>query len=171
MIKIDEEYMKLPREKRREHLRLEEDCIERIEETQYNKSGYSYYLKGLLAEYLDTNIPIRRNGKGVRVLLCHACNNAKCSNPRHLYWGTDKDNMIDSGTGHDRKVALYGEEGAKEQYSKASKKGAETCKERYGDNYFSKINNRKGKLKPEEHKKNISLGITKWWEKRKKNHG
>ena len=26
---------------------------------------------------------------------CHRCNNAKCINPDHLYWGTDSQNMID----------------------------------------------------------------------------
>ena len=27
--------------------------------------------------------------------MCHACNNGKCSNPKHLYWGTASENRMD----------------------------------------------------------------------------
>lgn len=74
------EYIEKSREERRTHLRLEESCCER--------GGNSTNHRGVLAEYLGTTIP-----KG-RILLCHACNNSKCSNPRHLYWGTDLDNLV-----------------------------------------------------------------------------
>lgn len=58
------------REERRTHLNLDEPCCER--------GGNSTNHKGVLAQYLNTTIP------SGRILLCHACNNAKCSNPKHL---------------------------------------------------------------------------------------
>ena len=95
--------MRQPKEIRQSHLDLKDKCIERIFETQYRQSGYSYYLKGLLAHILDTNIPLR-NKDGVRALLAHACNNAKCANPKHLYWATDKENILDSGSFYERNL-------------------------------------------------------------------
>ena len=68
---------------RQEHLRLDESCIER--------GGESYQHRGVLAEYLNTTIP-----DGHKIHLCHACNNGRCSNPRHLYWGTAIENAIDA---------------------------------------------------------------------------
>jgi hypothetical protein len=56
---INKKYMRQPKEIRQSHLDLKDKCIERIFETQYRQSGYSYYLKGLLAHILDTNIPLR----------------------------------------------------------------------------------------------------------------
>tara|TARA_Y100000114_G_C11592372_1_gene246382 strand:+ start:39 stop:536 length:498 start_codon:yes stop_codon:yes gene_type:complete len=158
-----EDYIKLPQEERQKHLRLnEEDCIE--------IGGNSTQFKSLLAHTLNTTIP---NGRKENVLLCHACNNGKCSNPYHHYWGTARENILDSGTFHDRRKAKAAREGKDitEQYSISSKKGVETCKEKYGDNFHSKINNRKGTTKSEEHKRNISLAVTKWHEKRKQNNG
>lgn len=73
------EYIKEDRETRRKHLDLSEPCCER--------GGNSTNHKGVLAQYLDTTIP------SGRILLCHACHNGACSNPKHLYWGTDKDNL------------------------------------------------------------------------------
>lgn len=73
------EFILLSREDRRTHLKLEEPCCER--------GGNSTNHKGVLSQYLDTTIP------SGRILLCHACNNEKCSNPKHLYWGTDKENI------------------------------------------------------------------------------
>ena len=100
---INNEYMSRSKKIRQGHLDLEDECIERILKTQYRTSGYSYYLKGLLAHILDTNIPLL-NKDGVKVLLAHACNNAKCANPKHLYWATHKENIHDSGTCHERDV-------------------------------------------------------------------
>ena len=73
------EFITRPREARRVHLDLTEPCCER--------GGNSTNHKGVLAQYLDSTIP------SGRILLCHACHNARCSNPRHLYWGTDRDNL------------------------------------------------------------------------------
>ena len=133
-----EEFIKLPREQRRTHLDLDEPCCER--------GGNSTHHKGVLAQYLDTTIP------SGRILLCHACHNAKCSNPRHLYWGTDKDNLaIDRAeqpggwkTPFERSVEKYGYDEACQRNSRA----------KIGNTYGS---GNKGKPKSEEHKKNIAL--------------
>lgn len=99
------EYMKLSKLERQTHLRLSEACIER--------GGHSYNCKGLLAHILDTEIP-----KGMKIHLCHACHNEKCSNPNHLYWGTPKENREDSDIVHGKKsvwqrtVEKYGYEEA-----------------------------------------------------------
>ena len=68
---------------RQKHLDLLDECFER--------GGTSTNHKGVLAQYLNTDIPY-----GTKHLLCHACNNSKCSNPKHLYWGTPKENVEDS---------------------------------------------------------------------------
>jgi len=108
------EYINLSREERRSHLSLEENCIER--------GGYSKEFRGLLADFLDTTIP-----RGSKIYLCHACNNEKCSNPNHLYWGTPTDNHLDqkeAGTYlsfNDRMKMKYGEEKAKEMIASRRK--------------------------------------------------
>lgn len=81
------EYILLSKDKRQEHLKLEEPCIERGGPP---KGGLSAYCKGLMAHILDTSIP-----NGHKIHICHACNNSKCSNPSHLYWGTAQENRID----------------------------------------------------------------------------
>lgn len=73
-------YMELSRENRRAHLSLSDSCIER--------GGNSWEFRGLLAYFLKTTISARG------ALLCHACNNGKCSNPVHLYWGNSNDNVV-----------------------------------------------------------------------------
>lgn len=81
---IVEEYIKQKsREERRVHLKLEEKCIER--------GGDSRNHRGVLVVFLNSNFPV-----GKYVHLCHACNNGKCSNPVHLYWGTNSDNIKDA---------------------------------------------------------------------------
>ena len=98
-IDIDE-YMKLSREYRRSHLKLDDPCIE--------IGGDSRVFRGLLAHTLGTTIG------GRACYVCHACNNPKCSNPNHLYWGTPTDNVIDqkeSGTwksGYQKLIDKYG---------------------------------------------------------------
>lgn len=98
-----EVYMEKSREERRSHLHLEESCDIR--------GGESKQFKGLLAYHLDTSIP-----SGHKIYLCHACNNGKCSNVKHLYWGTPTENVQDSkeaGTWssiYDRTVKKHGVE-------------------------------------------------------------
>jgi len=143
------------------HLDLTDSCIERILETQYRNSGYSYYLKGLLADHLDTNIPIRKDKDGIRVLLAHACNNAKCANPKHLYWATDKENIEDSGSCYERTLQKYG----KQYIIDKNKKTAE----KLGTEHFSKMGKLgKGRNKSVEHKKKISESIKLWHEEKRK---
>jgi hypothetical protein len=79
---IIENYMTLSRENRKEHINLSESCLER--------GGYYNNYRGVLAQYLDTEFP-----SGFKIVLCHACNNDKCSNPKHMYWGTRTENIDD----------------------------------------------------------------------------
>lgn len=100
------DYIQRSREDRRAHLNLSDECIE--------IGGYdSREFRGLLAHYLKTTIPTN-----VKVVLCHACNNSKCSNVNHLYWGTYRDNKTDlTESGYDssiweRTISKYGKEEA-----------------------------------------------------------
>jgi len=128
------EFINRSREDRRSHLCLSEPCC--------GRGGNSTNHKGVLAQYLDTTIP------SGRILLCHACNNDKCSNPKHLYWGTDKENITMDNpewkTIWERRVNKLGyEEACKAQ----GRKG----------NTFGTGN--KGKPKSEEHKRKIAEGV------------
>lgn len=144
MIDIKEFILK-SRDDRRAHLRLDESCCER--------GGNSTNHKGVLAQYLDTTIP------SGRILLCHACHNAKCSNPKHLYWGTDKDNLaIDRAeqpggwkTPWERVVEKYGYEEA----CKMQRRGDKAAGGKAG----------KGKVLSEAHKKKIAEAIKRKYNK------
>ena len=133
--------IKLAREERQRHLHLDEPCLER--------GGNSTNHKGVLAQYLDTTIP------SGRILLCHACNNEKCSNPKHLYWGTDRDNIVIDGlkfgtwkTPWERTVDKHGLEAATEM-------------NRRPRDYAAGGKANKGKPKSEEHKRKIADSIKK----------
>lgn len=89
-----EEYMKLSRDERTAHLDLSSPCDER--------GGDSREFRGLLAHYLNTTI-----AGGYMINLCHACHNSRCSNPKHLYWGTAKDNQQDRAS-RLRELGIYG---------------------------------------------------------------
>lgn len=116
------DYMNLSREKRREHLKLDEDCI-------MIGGSTSVQYKGLLAHFLKTTIP---HGFKDKTYLCHACNNSKCSNPFHLYWGTPSDNMLDqkeAGTyssPYERSIQKHGLEKTKEFVKKGSTSGSKS---------------------------------------------
>jgi hypothetical protein len=82
MIKV-KEWILQSKEIRTEHLDLETDCVER--------GGNSTNHRGVLAQFLNTDFP-----KGIGIDLCHACHNSSCSNPKHMYWGTRKENVADA---------------------------------------------------------------------------
>lgn len=117
MINI-EEHITLSKEERQKHLNLDEPCCIR--------GGNSTHHKGVLALFLDTTIP-----KG-RILLCHACNNRECSNPHHLYWGTDLENIEDASkagtrlTVWQKTVNKYGLAEARKVFARKNNKNA--CK-------------------------------------------
>ena len=124
-------------EKRIAHIDADEPCIER--------GGNSTVHRGILAQYLNSNIV-------EKVDLCHYCGNGKCSNPKHLYWGTRKENIDDSvrhGTkrnGWSSLVERLGENGAREHMrniANPSKAGAAN----------------KGKAKSLEHRQKISASV------------
>ncbi len=84
MFTLIEEYIKLSNQERTQHLKLDEDCI-------LIGGRLSTEFRGLLAHFLKTTIPTSK-----KIVLCHACGNGKCSNPKHLYWGTYSENLIDA---------------------------------------------------------------------------
>jgi len=110
-----EDLIKETREYRTNHLDLNLPCVER--------GGNSTVHKGILAQYLNTNIPFKSKPW---IDLCHACHNDKCSNPRHLYWGTRSENIQDSkvaGTwksAWERTVEKYGLDEASKMQSRKS---------------------------------------------------
>lgn len=134
-----EEYIKRDKTDRQSHLDLVSPCIER---GGPEKGGLSSYCKGLMAHLLDTSIP-----SGHKIHVCHACNNGKCSNPAHLYWGTASENRLDQGTGNspwERMVAKYGMDEAK----------AINARGKHGNTNAS---GNKGNVLSEEHKLKLSL--------------
>jgi hypothetical protein len=133
------EYILLPKEIRQTHIDITAPCVDR--------GGNSTNHKGVLAQYINSDIP------SGRILLCHACGNEKCSEPRHLYWGTDRENIVEDGTKFgtwknpwERQVEKYG-------YEEACKRNSRV---KEGNTYGS---GNKGKSKSEDHKKKIAESI------------
>jgi len=99
-MQIIKDYMVQAKEFRTKHLDLSDPCDVR--------GGGSKEFKGLLAYYLNTEIPTERY-----IMLCHACNNGACSNVKHLYWGNHKENYqdyVDNGgkSFHQKMIDKYG---------------------------------------------------------------
>jgi len=136
-----EDYIFLDKRERQNHLDLSEPCIER----GGHKTLLSTQCKALLAHILDTTIP-----SGSKIHCCHACNNDRCCNPKHLYWGTARENVddgIQNGTIksiYENTKNKYGEKRYKEMLSKNGKK--------FG--YLGGLKS-KGKPKSEEHKEKL----------------
>lgn len=133
-----EDYILLSKEVRQAHLKLNESCLER--------GGQSQYLKGLLAHILGTTIP-----SGHKIHVCHACHNASCSNPNHLYWGTASENSLDRMDNNglnvfEKMVVKHGLEEAK----RIQRRNANPSKAGKGNT---------GKKKSEEHKRKIAEAI------------
>lgn len=144
-----EEYITKTKAERQMHIDLNDQCIER---GGPQNGGLSTYCKGLMAHLLDTTIP-----SGHKIHVCHACNNGKCSNPKHMYWGTAQENRLDQGALQSpwtRMVAKYGLEEARRMQAKG----------KTGNTNGSK---NKGKPKSEEQKKKLSTASKLNWEKRK----
>lgn len=143
---LTEEFINRSRDERQQHLDLTTACLER--------GGDSVVHRGVLAQYLGSDIP-----SGYMILLCHACHNPKCSNPRHIYWGTPKDNLFDAVQNGTRKSIQemrrlkYSEEEITEQ----NKKGAAARNKKLKDNNYNHLR----KPKSEEHKAKIAEAIRK----------
>lgn len=133
-----ETYLIKEQKERKSHLDLNDECKER--------GGNSTNHRGVLAQYLDTPI------YGRPADLCHACHNDKCSNPKHLYWGTRKENVQDSknnGTHKspwERMVEKYGYEEARKMQAKGNKSAGGR--------------GNRGKPKSPEHRKKISNSLS-----------
>jgi hypothetical protein len=136
-------FMLRSREERRSHLDLSSECIER--------GGNSFQMRGLLAHILNTTIPPPRNGR--MIVVCHACHNALCGNPYHIYWGNNSDNRIDSIENGGAANAYYhalnrhGEEYARKMNSRSRLSAAKSGKGNLG------------KTKTPEHRAKISASI------------
>ena len=135
-MKLDE-YIAQSQAVRQQHLNLEEPCIER--------GGNSTQHRGVLVGFINILFYTRP------VDLCHACHNEKCSNPRHLYWGTRKENIQDAKdnetfkTAWEYSVAKYG-------YDEAARRNAKGNKSAGGKG-------NKGKPKSAEHRRKISESL------------
>jgi hypothetical protein len=133
------EYILLPKETRQQHLELPLPCVER--------GGNSTNHKGVLAQFLNTTIP------SGRILLCHACGNEKCSEPKHLYWGTDRENIVEDGTKFGTYTTPWERMVEKHGYEEACRINSHKSK---GNTNGS---GNKGKPKSEEHKRKIAESI------------
>jgi len=139
MIKVNE-WIRESKEVRTNHLDLSDACIER--------GGNSTVHRGILAQYLCTDLPSK-------VDLCHACNNDKCSNPKHLYWGTRKENVDDArknGSWKGPWQSLLDKHG--------SVKAHEIIKQNGSLGWSKGGKGNKGIPKSKEHKKKISDSLT-----------
>ena len=79
------EYMQKSQEERQAHLDLSQPCLEIGSDSKGSRA--------LLAVVLNTTADGLGKGNGY---LCHACHNARCSNPYHHYFGTPSENCFDA---------------------------------------------------------------------------
>ena len=141
MIKI-ERYIQRSRKKRQEHLRLKQACVKR--------GGNSAAFRGVLAVFLNTTIP-----SGNKIHACHACNCESCSNPRHLYWGTPKENKFDAIKSGKALSSIWDYVVRKYGYKEACKMN----KDRADPSKAGRGN--KGKTKTKDHKQKIAESLRK----------
>jgi len=88
MIACDQTYIATPKSERQAHLKLVDQCVIR--------GADSIQCRGLLAYFLDTTVPA-----DYKIVMAHACHNADCNNPEHLYWATRSENESDKYTSPD----------------------------------------------------------------------
>jgi hypothetical protein len=99
------EYLKKSRCSRLSHINLSEPCME-----------IGHYHNMELRVYLAHELKVMLPDERYQAYVCHACNNEKCSNKHHIYWGTAKDNHLDKvengtyKTIYEYSVEKYGEE-------------------------------------------------------------
>ena len=86
--RIRTKLMDRPIDERQAHLNLSEPCIPITK--KMTARNVRYYVGDLLARFLGTPRFLRPT------LACHACHNSTCRNPRHIYWGTYKENYADA---------------------------------------------------------------------------
>lgn len=127
------------KDERTKHLDMSEQCLER--------GGNSTVHRGVLAQYLNTNLPDK-------IDLCHSCGNGKCSNPKHLYWGSRKENVEDAKR-HGSWASPWHRMVEKHGYDEACRMNSRKM-----------IGNKNGsgnlnKAKSDQHKKKISLSLKK----------
>lgn len=122
------EYIELSKDERQTHLDLSQECLLDLCESE---GSLHHVNRGRLSLLLDTTIP-----SGHDIQLCHACNNQRCSNPFHHYWGTAKENhqdQVDAGTYtslKDRYIKRHGIEAYEEHIKSAGSKGGKALKNR-----------------------------------------
>ena len=88
-----------PKSERQAHLDLSEPCIPFPEGTKI-RAIYAYS-GDLLGRFLGTKRLARP------ACVCHACHNADCRNPRHIYWGSYSDNVQDAIANGTAYVPVY----------------------------------------------------------------
>jgi len=154
MLKDIYEYIELPIAERQIHLDLNSECLQF---TDQKSTSVHHAARGILAWNLMTTIP-----SGMKIHLCHACNNKLCSNPKHLYWGTPKENHLDqvaAGTYkslYQRTKDKYGEEGYRNITKLAGAKGGKAFAEAYSKDKTLSPN----KLSDDEIKNIVDLVLT-----------
>lgn len=125
------EYISLPIEDRQSHLDLESPCLE--------LGCNSKESRALLAYFLNTTA----DRLGFKAMLLHNCNNPMCSNPKHLYWGTASENLLDR---HRDNPNLM-------------KKVASRKKELYGENHFKEIASKRFNPNSRKHSSKVEQSV------------
>lgn len=142
------EFMKLPLEQRKSHIDLTSDCIN-VGSRQTVKNR-----KLLMELYSIDNTP-----KG-RILVCHACNNPNCINLYHIYFGTDRENIVEDGIKFGSFKNIW--ERRKEKYTEEEL----IAQQRKGDKAKGGRSG-KGRPKSEEQKRKTAISVKEWHRKKK----